>query len=233
LFILQNYTYQSCLFNIVIILCRITDVKFNSPAHNSGKVEDGDEIVQINYQTVVGWQFKKVLVQLQESPTDVLLTLKKRPRHSNRIYGQLGLIKLPSKKRTLPFPSPIRIEQIASSPRIEIIQELLPQKQAAGRKESDTESSENESDILTPTETKPLEKELRLYLPKPRAVLQRRHTICGDDLINYKNIGNIVLWHERKLNKDELGTGNLRDKSVSVSIFVLNLLALFVNIYNF
>ncbi|XP_070496306.1 CNK3/IPCEF1 fusion protein [Chironomus tepperi] len=198
---------------------RITDVKFNSPAHNSGKVEDGDEIVQINYQTVVGWQFKKVLIQLQESPTDVLLTLKKRPRHSNRIYGQLGLIKLPSKKRTLPFPSP-RIEQIASSPRIEIIQEFIPQKQTP-RKESDTESSENESDILTPTETKPLEKELRLYLPKPRAVLQRRHTICGDDLINYKHIGNIVLWHERRLNKDELGTGNLRDKSVSVS-FGLN-----------
>ncbi|CAH1710993.1 unnamed protein product [Chironomus riparius] len=198
---------------------RITDVKFSSPVHSSGKVEDGDEIVQINYQTVVGWQFKKVLVQLQDSPTDVLLTLKKRPRHSNRIYGQLGLIKLPSKKRTIPFLSP-RIEQITISPRIEIIQEFLPQKPLP-KKESDTESSENESEILTPTETKPLEKELRLYLPKPRAVLQRRHTICGNDLVNYKNIGNIVLWHERKHNKDELGTGNLRDKSVSVS-FGLN-----------
>lgn len=56
---------------------RVTDVKYNSPAHNSGKVEDGDEIVQINYQTVVGWQYKKVLLQLQDlSSTDVILTLK-------------------------------------------------------------------------------------------------------------------------------------------------------------
>lgn len=160
-----------------------------------------------------------MLLQLQESPTDVLLTLKKRPRHSNRIYGQLGLIKLPSKKRTLPYPSP-RIGQLPS-PRIEIIQEFLPQQTQSSKKEnnnvSDTEeSSENESDILTPTEVKPMEKELRLYLPKPRAVLQRRHTICGDDLINYKNIGNIVLWHERRSNKNDLDTGNLRDKSVSV-----------------
>jgi hypothetical protein len=35
--------------------------------------------VQINYQAVVGWQYKKVLLQLQESTTDVLLTLKKTP----------------------------------------------------------------------------------------------------------------------------------------------------------
>lgn len=47
---------------------RITEIKFNSPAHNSGKVEEGDEIVQINYQAVVGWEYKKVLLQLQESP---------------------------------------------------------------------------------------------------------------------------------------------------------------------
>lgn len=65
---------------------RVTDIKYNSPAHNSGKIEEGDEIVQINYQTVVGWQYKKVLQQLQESTTEVYLTLKKRPKHT-KIYG--------------------------------------------------------------------------------------------------------------------------------------------------
>jgi C-terminal processing protease CtpA/Prc len=47
---------------------RVTDIKFNSPAYHSGKIEEGDEIVQINYQTVVGWNEKKVIMQLQDSP---------------------------------------------------------------------------------------------------------------------------------------------------------------------
>lgn len=45
-------------------------------------------ILQVNYQTVVGWQRQKVLMLFQESPPDVLLTLKKRPKHT-KIYGQI------------------------------------------------------------------------------------------------------------------------------------------------
>lgn len=195
---------------------RVTDIKYNSPAHNSGKVEDGDEIVQINYQTVVGWQYKKVLMQLQESATDVLLTLKKRPKHT-KIYGQLGLIKLPSKKRSIPY----RWDNLPS-PRVELFNMpdllMLPSSQVT-KKEiiSDIEdSSGNESDAMTPNETKASDKELRLYMPKPRAaVLQRRHTICGDDLANFQNIGNMVLWHNRKINRENLESQSLRDKSVS------------------
>jgi connector enhancer of kinase suppressor of Ras 2 len=201
---------------------RVTDIKFNSPAHNSGKVEDGDEIVQINYQTVIGWQYKKVLVQLQESTTDVLLTLKKRPKHSNRIYGHLGLIKLPSKKRSIPY----RFDNPPPSPRIELEMTapeltLPPPKKKEIISDTD-ESSGNESDVLTPTEIKSSDKELRLYLPKPRAAIQftRRHTISGNDLSSFKNIGNSVLWHERKLKGDIESTTSLRDKSVSVSIFL-------------
>jgi connector enhancer of kinase suppressor of Ras 2 len=207
----------------------VTDVKFNSPAHNSGKVEDGDEIVQINYQTIVGWQYKKVLLQLQESQTDVLLTLKKRPKHT-KIYGQLGLIKLPSKKRSLPY----RWDNLPS-PRIEFINIpdiLKPSVQNPKRNvvsDLDTEeSSENESDILTPTEIKDTNKEHRIFLPKPRVtvVLQRRNTVAvcsGQALINYKNIGNLVLWHNRKTNQQELNSPNLRDKSISVKKFILYL----------
>lgn len=193
---------------------RVTDIKYNSPAHNSGKVEDGDEIVQINYQTVVGWQYKKVLIQLQESPIDVLLTLKKRPKHT-KIYGQLGLIKLPSKKRSLPYrwdnlPSP-RVE-LFSIPDLMIPLKYVPEK--VNNSESG-ESSGNESDILS-AEVKSSDKDLRLYMPKPRAaILQRRHTICGDDLINFKHIGNMVLWHNRKTDKVDVDSPSLRDKSVS------------------
>lgn len=172
--------------------------------------------MQINYQTVLGWQYKKVLLQLQESATDVLLTLKKRPKHT-KIYGQLGLIKLPSKKRSIPY----RWDNLPS-PRVELFNMpdlLLPTSQVVKKTViSDIEdSSGNESDIaMTPTETKSSDKEQRLYLPKPRAaVLQRRHTICGDDLINFQNIGNLLMWHNRKINKENLESPSLRDKSVS------------------
>lgn len=194
----------------------VTDIKYNSPAHNSGKVEDGDEIVQINYQTVVGWQYKRVLMQLQESATDVLLTLKKRPKHT-KIYGQLGLIKLPSKKRSIPY----RWDNLPS-PRIEFFNMpdlLMPSSQAIKKEViSDIEDlSGNESDPMTPNDDVNVsDKELRLYMPKPRAaVLQRRHTICGDDLTNFQNIGNLVLWHNRKINRENLESPSLRDKSVS------------------
>lgn len=58
--------------------------------------------MQINYQTVVGWQHKKVLLQLHDSKPDVLLTMKKRPKHV-KIYGQIYMkpYRLPSKKRSM------------------------------------------------------------------------------------------------------------------------------------
>lgn len=218
---------------------RVTDVKYNSPAHNSGKVEDGDEIVQINYQTVVGWQYKKVLLQLQDlSSTDVILTLKKRPKHT-KIYGQLmGLIKLPSKKRSLPYrfdnlPSP-RVELInVPDLLIPVVATTKPNTIKNEEIEETDDSSGNESDLLTPTEIKSVEKEHRLYLPKPRAVLQRRHTICGDDLVNFKHIGNLVLWHERKIYKENLDSPSLRDKSISVrTIYLILRIFLIKNIFS-
>lgn len=192
---------------------RITDIKYNSPAHISGKIEDGDEIIQINYQTVVGWHYKRVLQQLQESPPDVLLTLKKRPRHT-KIYGQIYMkpYRLPSKKRALPY----RFGENLPSPRIEFIPSqnfpvLLPLTEKGNLTDSDSSSS---SSISIPAEpTKSNEKDLRLYLPKPRAVLQRRNTICGDQASGFR--GNITFWHEMTIRRNIEGN-SLRDKSVSV-----------------
>jgi connector enhancer of kinase suppressor of Ras 2 len=78
----------------------IGGVKFQSPAHQCGKIEEGDEVVQVNYQTVVGWQQKKLKAAMLENPAKVILTLKKRPRHSNN-FGQIYVkpYRLPSKKR--------------------------------------------------------------------------------------------------------------------------------------
>ena len=131
----------------------------------------------------------------------------------------MGLIKLPSKKRSLPY----RFDSLPS-PRVELINIpdlLIPISKADPKNEpieDSDESSGNESDLLTPTRAKSKNID-HLYIPKPRAVLQRRHTICGDDLVNFKHIGNLVLWHERKQNKKESEPhASMRDKSMSVSI---------------
>ena len=42
----------------------------------------------MNYQTVVGWQTKKVIQLMGENPGEVILTLKKRPKHGN-LMGQV------------------------------------------------------------------------------------------------------------------------------------------------
>lgn len=194
---------------------RITDIKHNSPAHTSGKIEDGDEIIQINYQTVVGWHYKRVLQQLQESPPDVILTLKKRPRHT-KIYGQIYMkpYRLPSKKRTLPYRFG---ESLPPSPRIELIPSqnfpmLMPLAEKKNLSDCDSSSSSSSSILLPNETTKATEKDLRLYLPKPRAVLQRRNTICGDRASGFR--GNITFWHKKSVQQN-MGANSLRDKSVS------------------
>ncbi|XP_013416570.1 connector enhancer of kinase suppressor of ras 2-like [Lingula anatina] len=65
----------------------IGGVKDQSPADICGKIEEGDEVIMVNYQMVVGWQLKKLVQILREKPREVILMLKKRPRHAN-IFGQ-------------------------------------------------------------------------------------------------------------------------------------------------
>lgn len=62
----------------------ISDVRFGSLAYQCGRIHIGDEIVQINYQTVVGWNCKNVMKLInQDQPTsDLILTMKKKPNLS-------------------------------------------------------------------------------------------------------------------------------------------------------
>ncbi|EDW92163.1 uncharacterized protein LOC6531654 [Drosophila yakuba] len=221
---------------------RVTDIKYNSPAHNSGKIEDGDEIVQINYQTVVGWQHRTVLEHLREALPDVVLTVKKRPKHT-KMFGQIYMqpYRLPSKKRNMAarwaaqMPSPrsafltLDTEQLAtggtgstvpdpskslSSEKREVLTKVNPVSSA-----SDSDSSC--SDIPTPTDPKLAAREIRLYYPKPRALLQRRNTICGCEYLSLKNSDLVVpSWHERKPGSGspancDPGSPSIRDKSIS------------------
>ncbi|XP_003746328.1 CNK3/IPCEF1 fusion protein-like [Galendromus occidentalis] len=67
-------------------------VRYQSPVQICAKVEEGDEIVQINLQTVLGWTLEHMLSLLQNHITNIKLTLKKRPRHSN-LFGQMVYLK--------------------------------------------------------------------------------------------------------------------------------------------
>lgn len=80
---------------------QVSGVRALSPAYQCGKLQEGDELVQVNYQTVIGWSPLKVTAVMQEFPVEVILTVKKRPRHANTVTQiYLKPMRLPSKKRT-------------------------------------------------------------------------------------------------------------------------------------
>ncbi|KAK9870665.1 hypothetical protein WA026_008227 [Henosepilachna vigintioctopunctata] len=160
---------------------QIAEIKYGSPAHGSSKIEEGDEIVQVNYLTVVGWQRKNVMFLLQESPPEIVLTLKKRPRHT-KVYGQIYMkpYRLPSKKRGQPYS---RWNENLPSPVLLPIPDLLPIRVTRKSPVSDpvdleTEISESDSDLESPPDS-PLDGSSRMYPLKPRPILQRRNTFTG------------------------------------------------------
>ncbi|XP_043919290.1 connector enhancer of kinase suppressor of ras 3 [Protopterus annectens] len=61
----------------------ITGTTENSPADRTRKIHAGDEVIQVNHQTVVGWQLKNLVGKLRENPVEVVLLLKKRPAGTN------------------------------------------------------------------------------------------------------------------------------------------------------
>ncbi|XP_062336327.1 LOW QUALITY PROTEIN: connector enhancer of kinase suppressor of ras 2 [Osmerus eperlanus] len=51
-----------------------------SPADRCKKIHAGDEVIQVNHQTVVGWQLRNLVGSLRADKGGVSLTLKKRPQ---------------------------------------------------------------------------------------------------------------------------------------------------------
>ncbi|XP_054578206.1 connector enhancer of kinase suppressor of ras 3 isoform X3 [Eptesicus fuscus] len=70
------FVYRSC------IVLGLDGFRSMSPADRSQKIHAGDEVIQVNRQTVVGWQLKNLVKKLRENPTGVVLLLKKRPTGS-------------------------------------------------------------------------------------------------------------------------------------------------------
>ncbi|XP_012062412.1 PREDICTED: uncharacterized protein LOC105625698 [Atta cephalotes] len=196
---------------------QITEIKLGSAAHQSGKMMEGDQIVQVNYQTVVGWERKNLLELFRESPAEMLLTIKRRPRHA-KVYGKIYIkpYKLPCNRntsyatqgRSLPSPRPelLTIPDFAMpSPR------HMPKKSGAeptsildAVKMLDTmttDSSDSDSEAETP-----------LYA-KRRNLVQRRATITGASPTSKHGINLERFWKELKLEHN--AAVQLRDKAAS------------------
>ncbi|XP_023021826.2 connector enhancer of ksr [Leptinotarsa decemlineata] len=213
---------------------QIADIKHGSPAHGSSKIEEGDEIVQVNYQTVVGWQRKKVVMLLQESPNEIVLTLKKRPRHT-KVYGQIYMkpYRLPSRKRSGQNWSSRWNENIPS-PRLLPIIDLPPitipkVNNAVEIPDAETELTSSDSE---PPDS-PLDANCRMYPLKPRPILQRRNTITGATPTNKRPYPSIEqYWEFMKSRKNTAHASSyeidgskfeedskfLRDKSASCNV---------------
>ncbi|XP_038624999.1 connector enhancer of kinase suppressor of ras 3 isoform X2 [Tachyglossus aculeatus] len=90
----------------------ITGTTENSPADKSQKIHAGDEVIQVNRQTVVGWQLKNLVKKLRENPTGVVLLLKKRPTGSfnftpaplKNLRWKPPLVQTSSPPTTMPSP---------------------------------------------------------------------------------------------------------------------------------
>ncbi|XP_015591697.1 uncharacterized protein LOC107266083 isoform X2 [Cephus cinctus] len=202
---------------------QIAEIKFGSAAHQCGKMEEGDEIVQVNYQTVVGWERKSLLELFRESPAEILLTLKRRPRHT-KVYGQIYIkpYRLPSNKKT---PYTTRWQQNLPSPRPELLtipDFTMPLPRHAPKDPSPepasildsvnmldtmaTDSSDSDSEVEPPSS-------VRLYSAKPRNLVQRRATITGASPTTKHGVDLEQFW--RELKQEHSTTFQLRDKAAS------------------
>ncbi|CAH1644612.1 unnamed protein product [Spodoptera littoralis] len=164
-------------FDVVPSFCghhQLADIRFGSPAHASGAVHNGDEIVQVGAAVVVGWSGAAVLRQCARAGALLALRLRRRAA----LQAALGPAMRPAlaaRRLLRPAPAP---PAPAPAP-----------------------SSSDESEALSPpaSPTALQTEHPRMYPPKPRAVVQRRHTISGDSSL-YKRPSHTIeqFWQELK-----------------------------------
>ncbi|KOX71740.1 Connector enhancer of kinase suppressor of ras 3 [Melipona quadrifasciata] len=176
---------------------------------------------KVNYQTVVGWERKNLLELFRESPAEVLLTLKRRPRHT-KIYGQIYIkpYRLPSNKKT---SYTTRWQHNLPSPRPELLTipdftMPLPRPKNPSPEPASILDTVNILDTMiidssdSDSETEP-PLSIRLYSTKPRNSVQRRATITGASPTSKHGIDIEQFWKELK--QEHSTTSQLRDKAAS------------------
>lgn len=69
----------------------ITGTTENSAADRTQRIHAGDEVIQVNKQTVVGWQLKNLVGKLKADPQGVVLLVKKRPSGTSGSFAPAPL----------------------------------------------------------------------------------------------------------------------------------------------
>ncbi|KAH9504717.1 Connector enhancer of kinase suppressor of ras 2 [Bulinus truncatus] len=160
-------------------------IKDTSPAHLCSKIEKGDEVLQVNNQTVLGWQLAKLVAALREKPKEVAMLLKKRPRHTTP-YGnypnrrQIGNRHVPS-VATLPKTTKKRRSKEGDKPQRPTLEEYVSSSIPSGdiyiTKESPEETidgNDTDNDVFRSGSESP-----QSTLPVTVDAKQRRATVSG------------------------------------------------------
>lgn len=199
-------------FDVVPSFCghhQLADIRFGSPAHASGAVHIGDEIVQVGSQCVIGWSGASV-VQLCAATSAAAggeLALRVR-RRAARAPPALATPQLHRMHRLQRFRPPHYVYADFSRCELSPLPASPPappdgvSEEGAERTRADSPpASSDESEPLSPPAS-PTHMHLdhtRMYPPKPRAAVQRRHTISGGSPL-YKRPSHAIeqFWQELK-----------------------------------
>ena len=159
----------------------IDEVVFSSPAHRSGRICKGDEIVQVDYQTVVGWPQEKVRDYIKKYSSEIILTIKKKP---------VQLTLNPSIVVMKPYAIPVK----------RVLSYTIPEPQSKNSNRNDElsidghgilerqssfvveqlDDAEGENQALEPPKEPKGPVYPKLQATKPRHELRRRMSISGD-----------------------------------------------------
>ncbi|KAL0839986.1 hypothetical protein ABMA28_015313 [Loxostege sticticalis] len=215
-------------FNVVPSFCghhQLCDIRFGSPAHASGAVHDGDEIVQVGPACVIGWSGEAVEARCAAAAAaaggELQLRLRRRAARAPAALATPQLHRARYRHNL-----DLRLDTIMTIPEAEATAATVPTD--AEEAPHSPASSSDESEPLSPPAS-PDHLHLphtRMYPPKPRSAVQRRHTIsCGSPLSKRPNLPIDQFWRQLREHKWERGDSSdhddstlyRRDKAVSYS----------------
>ncbi|CAG5126316.1 unnamed protein product, partial [Candidula unifasciata] len=201
---------QSSYFGIHVIGC----IKEMSPADLCSKIDKGDEVIQVNNQTVLGWQLAKLVAALKENPKEVSMLLKKRPRHTNP-YGnvqnkrQMGNRHVPS-VATLPKTMKKRRSKDGDKPPRPTLQEYVTSSVPTGdiyitkeSPEDNIDGNDTDNDVFRSGSESP-----QFTLPVIVDAKQRRATVSGGS----------PTFERPSLVVEDLDPAPLRPKSQAINV---------------
>ncbi|XP_075970976.1 LOW QUALITY PROTEIN: connector enhancer of ksr [Anticarsia gemmatalis] len=282
-------------FDVVPSFCghhQLADIRFGSPAHASGAVHIGDEIVQVGGQCVIGWSGAAVVRLCAAAGAELALRVRRRAARAPPVLATPQLHRMHRLQRCRPphyviddfrcelspLPAPPAVTQsIAESaeerardesppassdeseplsppasptqlhldhtryvyvyvyvyvPTLLVHTSIAESAEERARDESPPASSDESEPLSPPASPTQLHLDhTRMYPPKPRASVQRRHTISGDSPL-YKRPSHTIeqFWQELKQQRwgHEGGSASMtptpddialyaRDKAVSCS----------------